>query len=145
MGIMSACLPTLRPILMFLLRQTGLAKNASEGRITPGLSSLITFGGGGGGGVSGRNKRRGYGSTLGLENEQGSTEHLGNVVADVEMNGMNLYSITQTKSVVVVEGEPMWTQPQAEKVWTQPQDWGQPQEWGQPYSSSQAWSPARTT
>lgn len=45
MGLISACLPTLRPTLTFVLRRVGLGKDASASADKPGRPSpLITFG-----------------------------------------------------------------------------------------------------
>lgn len=45
MGLISACLPTLRPILTFVLRRVGFSKDASADADKPGRPPpLITFG-----------------------------------------------------------------------------------------------------
>ncbi|KAK4150068.1 hypothetical protein C8A00DRAFT_37347 [Chaetomidium leptoderma] len=48
MGIISASLPPLRPLLTMFLRKTGLSKNGSNPSASPARPSLITFGQSGG-------------------------------------------------------------------------------------------------
>ena len=68
MGIISACLPTLRPILTLLFRKVGLSQDVSKRGNTP--RSLVTFGQG-----NLRNKISGYSMTV--DQDQDSAEHLG--------------------------------------------------------------------
>lgn len=72
MALISACLPTLRPILTFLLRHVGLtSRNAAVAGDRPGKPLLVTFGRGGG-----RQKRNGYATTRSIENDQDLLEHM---------------------------------------------------------------------
>lgn len=71
MGIISACLPTLRPLLSFVLRRVGLTVGGSDGANTPGRPSLITFGRG-----NVRQKRSGYTTTRSADRGEESLEHL---------------------------------------------------------------------
>lgn len=76
MGIISACLPTLRPLFTFFMRRVGLTRDASARASTPGKPSLVTFGQGN----ARSNKRpREYTTVLDLEHgaAQGSLERLG--------------------------------------------------------------------
>jgi hypothetical protein len=70
MGIISACLPTLRPILTYLFRKVGLSQDASERVDTPG-KSIITFGRAGV-----RHKASGYSVGASIDQDQGSMTHL---------------------------------------------------------------------
>jgi len=70
MGIISASLPTLRPILTLIFRKVGLTQDASSRANTPG-KSLVTFGRG-----NVRNKSSGYSIAVSINQDQDSTEHL---------------------------------------------------------------------
>lgn len=69
LGIVSACLPVLRPILTWFLRLFGLAGNGSSNEPSA-RKDLVTFGN-----TSGRMKH-GYRTTTSLEHDEESTEHL---------------------------------------------------------------------
>ncbi|ETS76479.1 hypothetical protein PFICI_11866 [Pestalotiopsis fici W106-1] len=71
MGIISATLPTLRPLLTFLLHQVGLSQNLSDRASTPGRPSLITFGRG-----NMQKKKNGYNTTASIDNDHDSLEGL---------------------------------------------------------------------
>lgn len=70
MGIISASLPTLRPILTMIFRKVGLTQNGSKGANTPG-KSIVTFGRG-----NVRNKNGGYSMAESITNDQDSMEHI---------------------------------------------------------------------
>lgn len=69
-GIISASLPTLRPILTLLFRKVGLTQDASEHAKSP-RKSLVTFGRG-----DVRNKKRSYTMTESIDQDQDSMENL---------------------------------------------------------------------
>lgn len=65
MGLISACLPTLRPILTFVLRRVGFSKDSSAGADKLGRPSpLITFGQG-----NARQKINDYTTTRSIGND----------------------------------------------------------------------------
>lgn len=72
LGIISACLPTLRPLLTSALRGVGLTSGGGQSNNTPGKPSLVTFGRG-----NIRQKNSGYTTTRSLDRENDSLEHLG--------------------------------------------------------------------
>ncbi|KAH6655952.1 hypothetical protein BKA67DRAFT_534859 [Truncatella angustata] len=115
MGIISASLPTLRPILSFFLRHVGLSQDASDRANTPG-KSLVTFGR-----VNMRKKRSGYTTAVSIDQDQESMErlsgwpeeHLGKTTAtvgvghgDVELNRME-------------SNQPQTTNVKTEMAWTE--------------------------
>lgn len=107
MGLISACLPTLRPILTFVLRRVGFSQNASAGADKPERPSpLITFGQG-----NARQKRNDYTTTRSIGNDSleqlsgGSEVHDGYPTATVIIGQDNLelnqYSASQSQSIAV--------------------------------------------
>lgn len=72
--IISACLPTLRPLLSFVLNRVGLTVGGSDKANTPGRPSLVTFGRG-----NVRQKRSGYTTTRSADREEGTLEHLSGI------------------------------------------------------------------
>lgn len=107
-GIISASLPTLRPILIFFLNRIGLSTNESARAQTPSKPPLVTFGR-----MGVRNKRNGYTTTMSLENDHNSLEHLsgwpeeqhGKTVSTIGVGQgdmeLNQFHATQPQSIAV--------------------------------------------
>ena len=69
MAIISACLPTLRPVINFVFRKTGLTQNNSERSKRPNNISLVTFGRG-----NMRHKGSAYSMTESIDNDMDMTD-----------------------------------------------------------------------